>query len=381
MKRIAILGSTGSIGKQALEVISHHPHEFAAEVLTARNNHELLIAQALKYRPSSVVIGDESKDAVVREALKGTGIEVHSGHACLGELAAGERVDMVLTAMVGFAGLMPTLCAIRGGKPIALANKETLVVAGDLVTRLAAENQVKLIPVDSEHSAIFQCLVGESIDEVEKILITASGGPFRTLTEEQLAKVTCKDALKHPTWNMGAKITIDSATLMNKGLEAIEARWLFGLTPEQIDVVVHPQSIVHSLVQFHDGSIKAQIGLPDMRLPIQYAFTWPRRLPVSFPRFRFEEFPVLSFEAPDHRRFPNLSIALEVMRKGGNLACVMNAANEIAVDAFLNEKISFSGITRVIEKTLEKATFVPEAGLIEYIESDHEARTLALSFV
>jgi 1-deoxy-D-xylulose-5-phosphate reductoisomerase len=381
MKRIAILGSTGSIGKQALEVISHHPEEFAAEVLTARSNHELLVSQALKYKPSVVVIGEESLEQTVKDALAGTGIEVRSGHGCLGEVASGDRVDMVLTAMVGFAGLMPTMCAVQAGKQIALANKETLVVAGELVTRVAKEKDVAILPVDSEHSAIYQCLAGEQCAEAEKIIITASGGPFRTVPAEKLLTVTRHDALKHPTWNMGAKITIDSATLMNKGLEAIEAKWLFGLEPSQIDVVVHPQSIVHSLVQFRDGSIKAQLGLPDMRLPIQYAMSYPKRLESTFPRFSFTDFPSLTFETPDLDRFPNLRIAMEVMRKGGNLACIMNAANEVAVDAFLHDKTSFPGITRIIEKTLEKATFLENAGLIDYIETDHEARTLALSFV
>ena len=381
MKRIGILGSTGSIGKQALEVIARHPAQFSAEVLTARSNFTVLIEQALRFRPSSVVITDESCREAVQSALAGTGIEVRSGSSCLGEVVSGDNVDMVLTAMVGFAGLMPTICAIKAGKQIALANKETLVVAGDLVTQLARENSVQILPVDSEHSAIFQCLAGERNADVEKIWITASGGPFRAFSADKLAKATHTDALKHPTWNMGAKITIDSATLMNKGLEAIEAKWLFGLEPDQIDVVVHPQSVVHSLVLFLDGSIKAQLGLPDMRLPIQYALSYPDRLPGSFPRFSFTEFPALTFESPDLLRFPNLTIAMEVMRKGGNLACIMNAANEVAVDAFLNDRTGFSGMTRIIEKTLEKATFIENAGLIDYIESDFEARSLALSFV
>lgn len=381
MKRIAILGSTGSIGKQALEVISHHPGRFQASVLTARSNYQELIRQARQYRPQAVVITDTHYTDRVRTALSGSGIEVFSGPSCLEQIVTDERIDMVLTAMVGFSGLIPTLHAIQAGKPIALANKETLVVAGELVTRLAKEHQVPVLPVDSEHSAIFQCLAGEKYQEVEKIWITASGGPFRQLSREELLKVTRQDALRHPTWNMGAKITVDSATLMNKGLEAIEAKWLFGVHPDQIEVIIHPQSVIHSMVQFCDGSIKAQMGLPDMRLPIQYALSYPDRLASAFPRFSFSEYPSLTFETPDTERFPNLAIALEVMRKGGNLPCIMNAANEVAVDAFLNDRTGFSGMTRVIEKTIEKATFLSSAGLNEYIESDLEARKLALSFL
>lgn len=381
MKRIAILGSTGSIGKQALEVISHHPAEFSARVLTARSNYQDLIEQALRYKPDTVVITDENHSDTVRMALSGSGIKVLAGSECLKEVVSDDQIDMVLTAMVGFSGLIPTLHAIQAGKQIALANKETLVVAGELVTRLAAENGVPILPVDSEHSAIFQCLTGEKHQEIEKIWITASGGPFRNFPPESLEQVTRHDALRHPTWNMGAKITIDSATLMNKGLEAIEAKWLFGVRPDQIDVIVHPQSVIHSLVQFIDGSLKAQMGLPDMRLPIQYALSYPERLPSSFPRFSFSTYPNLTFEPPDTGRFPNLAIALEVMKKGGNLPCIMNAANEVAVEAFLNDRTGFSGMTRIIEKTLEKATFLPSAGLPDYIESDHEARNLALSFV
>jgi 1-deoxy-D-xylulose-5-phosphate reductoisomerase len=381
MKRIAILGSTGSIGKQTLEVISQHPEEFSAQILTARSNYQELIEQALRFKPGTVVITDEHHAETVRTALSGSGTRVLSGSGCLKEVVSDDQVDMVLTAMVGFSGLIPTLHAIQAGKHIALANKETLVVAGELVTRLAAEHGVPILPVDSEHSAIFQCLTGEKHQEVEKIWITASGGPFRTFTPETLGQVTRYDALRHPTWNMGAKITIDSATLMNKGLEAIEAKWLFGVRPDQIDVIVHPQSVIHSLVQFIDGSLKAQMGLPDMRLPIQYALSYPDRLPSSLPRFSFSAYPNLTFEPPDTKRFPNLAIALEVMKKGGNLPCIMNAANEVAVEAFLNDRTGFSGMTRIIEKTLEKATFLTSAGLPDYIESDHEARELALSFV
>lgn len=381
MKRIAILGSTGSIGKQTLEVIAHHPGEFAVEVLTAKSNYRLLIEQAARFHPSSVVITDQNHLDTVRRALSGLSVKVLGGQEALEEVVTGENVDMVLAAMVGFAGLIPVVQAIKAGKQIALANKETLVVAGELVTRLARENRVDLLPVDSEHSAIFQCLTGEKHAEIEKVYITASGGPFRNLDTGALKAVTSAEALKHPTWSMGAKITIDSATLMNKGLEIIEARWLFNLKPEQIEVIVHPQSIVHSLVQFCDGSLKAQLGLPDMRLPILYAMSYPKRLNGLFPRFSFTDYPCLTFEAPDPVRFPNLAIALEVMRKGGNMPCVMNAANEIAVEAFLNDRVGFYGMTRIIEKTIQQATFLPVAGLSEYIESDRETRSIALSFV
>ena len=381
MKRIAILGSTGSIGRQTLEVIANHPVEFAVEVLTARSNYKLLIEQAARFLPSVVVITDNSHLETVRKALSGLPITVCGGQEALEEAVTGERVDMVLAAMVGFAGLIPVIHAIKAGKQIALANKETLVVAGELITRLAKEYKVDLLPVDSEHSAIFQCLTGEKHAEVDKIYITASGGPFRKLDIKALGKVTSHDALKHPTWNMGAKMTIDSASLMNKGLEVIEARWLFNLRPEQIDVIVHPQSIVHSLVQFCDGSIKAQLGLPDMRLPILYAMSYPKRLNGLFPKFDFAGYPSLTFEAPDPVRFPNLSIALEAMRNGGNMPCIMNAANEIAVEAFLNDRVGFYGMTRIIEKTIQQATFLPVAGLSEYIESDREARSIASSFL
>lgn len=381
MKRIAVLGSTGSIGKQTLEVIANHPDEFAVEVLTAKSNYRLLIEQASRFHPSIVVITDHNHLHTVERALSGLPVTVLGGHEALEEVVTSDRVDMVLAAMVGFAGLIPVVQAIKAGKQIALANKETLVVAGELVTRLAHQYKVDLLPVDSEHSAIFQCLTGEQHAEVEKVYITASGGPFRNLDATALNSVTRHEALKHPTWSMGAKITIDSATLMNKGLEIIEARWLFNLKPDQIDVIVHPQSIVHSLVQFCDGSIKAQLGLPDMRLPILYAMSYPKRLNGLFPRFSFTDFPSLTFEAPDPVRFPNLAIALEVMRKGGNMPCIMNAANEIAVEAFLNDRVGFYGMTRIIEKTLQQATFLPVAGLSEYIESDRETRSIALSLV
>ncbi|MFA6127624.1 MAG: 1-deoxy-D-xylulose-5-phosphate reductoisomerase [Bacteroidales bacterium] len=381
MKRIAILGSTGSIGKQTLEVVANHPLEFAVEVLTARSNCHLLIEQAIRFNPAYVVITDETHLDTVRQALSGLPVKVLGGQKALNEVVTGDRVDMVLAAMVGFAGLIPVIHAIKSGKQIALANKETLVVAGELITRLAREHHADLLPVDSEHSAIFQCLTGEQHAEVEKVYITASGGPFRNLNATELAAVTRHEALKHPTWKMGAKITIDSASLMNKGLEVIEARWLFNLRPDQIEVIVHPQSIVHSLVQFCDGSMKAQLGLPDMRLPILYAMSFPKRLNGLFPRFSFTDYPCLTFEAPDPVRFPNLAIALEVMRAGGTMPCIMNAANEIAVDAFLHDRVDFYGMTRIIEKTLLKATFLTVAGLSDYIESDREARSIAQSLV
>jgi len=381
MKRIAILGSTGSIGKQTLEVIANHPDEFAVEVLTAKSNYHLLIEQAARFLPSTIVITDPKYLEFVQNALAGLPVNVLGGDEALEEVVTYEKVDMVLAAIVGFAGLVPVVKAIKAGKQIALANKETLVVAGELVTRLAKEHHVDLLPVDSEHSAIFQCLTGEQHAEVDKVYITASGGPFRNLDTEALNAVTRHDALRHPTWNMGAKITVDSATLMNKGLEIIEARWLFNLKPEQIDVIVHPQSIVHSLVQFCDGSLKAQLGLPDMRLPILYAMSYPKRFTGRFPKFNFADYPSLTFEAPDWLRFPNLAIAIEAMRLGGNMPCILNAANEVAVEAFLHERTGFYGMTRMIEKTLKKATFLPVAGLSEYIESDRETRSIALSFV
>ncbi|MCX6227465.1 MAG: 1-deoxy-D-xylulose-5-phosphate reductoisomerase, partial [Bacteroidia bacterium] len=347
----------------------------------AKSNYRLLIEQAARFHPSIVVISDQNHRDAMEKALSGLPVKVLGGREAIEEVVTGDRVDMVLAAMVGFAGLIPVVNAIKAGKQIALANKESLVVAGELVTRLAREYQVVLLPVDSEHSAIFQCLTGEQHSEVEKVYITASGGPFRNFDAAAIEAITCREALKHPTWSMGAKITIDSATLMNKGLEMIEARWLFNLRPDQIEVIVHPQSIVHSLVQFCDGSIKAQLGLPDMRLPILYAMSYPKRLNGQFPRFNFTNFPSLTFEAPDCVRFPNLLIAMESMRKGGNMPCIMNAANEIAVEAFLNDRVGFYGMTRIIEKTLLKATFLPVAGLSEYIESDRETRSIALSYL
>lgn len=376
-KGIAILGSTGSIGTQALEVIAEQSEHFRVEVLTAFHNADLLIRQAIRHRPDVVVIGNESKYRQVTDALWDHGIKTYAGAAALEQVVAMENVDMVLTALVGYAGLKPTLAAIRAKKPIALANKETLVVAGELITREAGHYGVNIYPVDSEHSAIFQCLAGEFHNPVEKIYLTASGGPFRGMNADELAQVTRQQALQHPNWDMGAKITIDSATMMNKGLEVIEARWLFGLKPDQIDVVVHPQSIVHSLVQFKDGSIKAQMGLPDMKLPIQHALSYPYRLPNNFPRFNFTDYPQLTFEAPDCDTFRNLALAFEALQQEGNAACVVNAANEVAVQAFLDDAIPFAAIAGINEQTLQKAQFVAQPTLDDYMASDAEARAIA----
>jgi 1-deoxy-D-xylulose-5-phosphate reductoisomerase len=356
-KHIAILGSTGSIGTQALEVIKAQPDYFELEVLTANSNADLLIKQALEYKPNTVVIADESKYKYVSDALQNEDVKVYTGNDAFCQVVEMTTVDMVLTALVGYAGLKPTLKAIEAGKHIALANKETLVVAGELVTSLAKEKGVNIYPVDSEHSAIFQCLAGEFHNSIEKIYLTASGGPFRGWDAERLATVTKAQALKHPNWEMGAKITIDSATLMNKGLEVIEAKWLFNLKPEQIDVIVHPQSIIHSIVQFTDGSMKAQMGLPDMKLPIQYAMGYPQRLKSDFPRFNFLNYPTLSFEQPDTKTFRNLALAYKAMEMGGNMPCIINAANEIAVAAFLKEEIKFLEISDVIESCMQKASF------------------------
>jgi 1-deoxy-D-xylulose-5-phosphate reductoisomerase len=373
-KGIAILGSTGSIGTQALEVVREQAGHFQVELLTAGRNAELLIAQALEFRPNAVVIGDESRYAEVRDALFPAGVKVYAGTAALEQAVAMEGIQIVLTAMVGYAGLRPTLAAIAAGKPIALANKETLVVAGQLVTELARAKGVNIYPVDSEHSAIFQCLAGEWRNPVEKVVLTASGGPFRGWTKERLATVTKAQALKHPNWSMGAKITIDSASLMNKGLEAIEAKWLFGLQPGQVEIIVHPQSIVHSLVQFRDGSMKAQLGLPDMKLPIQYALAYPKRLDTAWPRFSFLDHPQLTFEVPDLEAFPNLRLALEALRRGGNAPCVLNAANEMAVEAFLQDRIGFAEMSALIGDRLEKATFVASPTLEDLENTDAETR-------
>jgi 1-deoxy-D-xylulose-5-phosphate reductoisomerase len=381
IKRIAIFGSTGSIGTQALDVIAANPDKFSAEVLTAYNNDELLVQQALKFKPNIVVIGDEKKYTKVKEALATTDVKVFAGEKALDEVAAMDCFDLMLAAIVGYAGLRPTLKAIGNGKAIALANKETLVVAGDIMMKKAVENRAPIIPVDSEHSAIFQCLVGETRNRIEKIILTASGGPFLGRKPNYLVNVKREHALQHPNWTMGAKITIDSATLMNKGLEMIEAKWLFNLKPEQIQVVIHPQSIIHSMVQFEDGSIKAQMGLPDMKLPIQYALTFPKRMKNDFPRFDFKKISALGFEEPDVKTFRNLALATEALNKGGNLPCVMNAANEIAVYAFLRNRINFLDMTDVIEKTMQNISFIEKPTLEEYFESDGEARNFAADLI
>ena len=380
-RRIAIFGSTGSIGTQALDVIADNPELFTAEILTAQSNDELLISQALKFNPNLVVIGEEKKYKKVQEALAGTDIKVFAGERALEEAAAMDCYDLMLAAIVGYAGLKPTLQAIRNRKAVALANKETLVVAGDIVMALAVENRVPIIPVDSEHSAIFQCLVGESRNKIEKVVLTASGGPFLGRKPNYLVNVKREHALQHPNWSMGAKISIDSATLMNKGLEMIEAKWLFNLQPSQIQVVVHPQSIIHSMVQFEDGSMKAQMGLPDMKLPIQYGMAFPHRIPNQFPRLDFKKYSTLTFEEPDLRTFRNLGLAMEALEKGGNLPAIMNAANEIAVYAFLRNRVNFLDMTDVIEKTMQKIPFVAEPTLEEYFESDGAARSYAADII
>jgi 1-deoxy-D-xylulose-5-phosphate reductoisomerase len=380
-KRIAVFGSTGSIGTQALEVIAAHPDLFEVEILTAQTNDKLLIEQALKHQPNAVVIGDEKKYEVVKNALVPKDIKVFTGAEALEEVADFDTYDMMLAAIVGFAGLKPTLKAVEKGKAIALANKETLVVAGDIVMQLAIEKRVPIIPVDSEHSAIFQCLVGETRNKIGKIILTASGGPFLGKKPNFLVNVKRDHALQHPNWNMGAKITIDSATLMNKGLEMIEAKWLFNLAPDQIEVIIHPQSIVHSMVQFEDGSIKAQMGLPDMKLPIQYALTFPQRVPNDNPRANFKKIHTLSFEEPDVKTFRNLSLARTALEKGGNFPCILNAANEIAVWAFLNNRIGFLDITAVVEKALQKINYIEKPNLSDYFETDGEARNFAASLV
>lgn len=380
-RHIAILGSTGSIGTQALEVIAANPDLFEVEVLTAQNNAALLIEQAIAFKPNVVVISNELLYDQVFAALDPHHIKVYSGEKALTAVVEMESINIVLTALVGYAGLIPTVHAIKAGKHIALANKETLVVAGEIITALALENRVSLLPVDSEHSAIFQCLVGEERNPIEKIILTASGGPFRGKDRAYLAGVTKAQALKHPNWAMGAKITIDSATLMNKGLEVIEAKWLFDLTAQQIDVVVHPQSIVHSLVQFEDGSLKAQLGLPDMKLPIQYALGFPNRIKADFPRFSFAQFPILSFEQPDLDTFTNLKTAFEALEQGGNMPCIINAANEVAVAAFLNDEISFLGISSLIQTTMQRASFIQRPSLEDYIKTDAETRILSKEII
>ena len=380
-KRIAIFGSTGSIGTQALEVIEGNPDKFSVEVLTAQTNEILLIEQAKKFNPNIVVIGDEKKYTTVKEALSKTDIKVFTGEKALEEVAAMDLYDLMLAAIVGYAGLKPTLQALEIGKPIALANKETLVVAGDIVMQKALEKRVPVIPVDSEHSAIFQCLIGETRNKIEKVVLTASGGPFRGKKPNFLVNVKRDHALQHPNWTMGAKITIDSATLMNKGLEMIEAKWLFNLKPEQIQVVIHPQSILHSMVQFEDGSMKAQMGLPDMKLPIQYAMAFPQRIANDFPRLNFRNVSTLNFEEPDVKTFRNLGLAMEALNMGGNMACILNAANEIAVYAFLRNRIGFLDMTEVVEQTMSKVSFIQKPTLDEYFESDGEARNFAASLI
>ncbi len=376
-KRIAILGSTGSIGTQALQVIQENAENFEVEVLAAYNNFELLIQQAIQFQPNAVVIGNEQYYPQVKAALASHDIKVFAGLKAIEQIVEMETIDVVLASIVGYAGLASTINAIKHKKTIALANKETLVVAGELVTKLALENAVNIYPVDSEHSAIFQCLAGEWENKIEKIYLTASGGPFRGKNRDFLSSVKKEQALKHPNWTMGAKITIDSASLMNKGLEVIEAKWLFNLQPVQIDVIVHPQSIVHSLVQFNDGSLKAQMGLPDMKLPIQYAFSYPKRLGNTFPRFNFMDYPQLTFEKADMEVFQNLGLAYEAMHKGGNMPCLLNAANEVAVEAFLKDKIGFLQMSDLVRSTMTKASFVKQPNYEQYIQSDIEARKIA----
>ncbi len=376
-KHIAILGSTGSIGTQALEVIEIHNDKFELEVLTARNNAELLIEQAKKFIPNHVVIVNERKYGRVSEALASLPVKVYAGQAALEQVVEMDSIQMVLTAMVGFAGLRPTINAIKAGKDIALANKETLVVAGELITALALQHDINIYPVDSEHSAIFQCIIGEEHNPIEKVYLTASGGPFKDKSLDYLRSVTKKQALKHPNWCMGDKITIDSATLMNKGLETIEAKWLFELNPDQIEVIVHPQSIIHSIVQFEDGSMKAQMGIPDMKLPIQYALGFPKRLTSDLPRFSFIDYPKLTFEAPDIKKFRNLALAFEALRKGGNVPCVLNAANEIVVQAFLNDRTGFLEMSEIIEHTINRVEYIDHPDFQDYIASDKEARRVA----
>ena len=380
-RAIAILGSTGSIGTQALEVIASHPESFQVEVLTAQNNADLLIEQAKKFKPNAVVIVNEASYQKVKAVLLPLDIKVFAGENALASVVQMDSIDLVLTALVGYSGLKPTIKAIEAGKHIALANKETLVVAGELVTQLAREKGVNIYPVDSEHSAIFQCLVGEFHNPIEKIILTASGGPFRGKKRDELLYVTKTQALKHPNWTMGAKVTIDSASLMNKGLEVIEAKWLFGLKFEQVEVVVHPQSIIHSLVQFEDGSIKAQLGLPDMRLPIQFAMSYPDRLKSDFPRFDFTNYPALTFEKPDTETFRNLALAFEALARGGNMPCVLNAANEIAVEEFLHNRIGFLQMSDVVERCLSKMDYIANPALEDYVNTDKETRIKAKELI
>lgn len=380
-RKLAILGSTGSIGTQTLEVVEQYPDHFSITVLSAGRNADLLIQQALKFKPAAVVVCEKTAFEKVRDTLQGKGIEVLFGEDALVETVQRDDIDVVLTAVVGAVGLRPTVAAIESGKDIALANKETLVVAGELITGLVEKHQVKLLPVDSEHSAIFQCLAGEEANPIEKIILTASGGPFRGKSIEDLKSVTKAQALKHPNWTMGAKITIDSASLMNKGLEVIEAKWLFGLEYDQIDVIIHPQSIIHSLVQFEDGSLKAQLGLPDMKLPIQYALTYPQRFENNFKRFSFLDYPNLTFEQPDMEVFRNLKLAFQALEAGGNAACVLNGANEVVVDAFLNDQVGFLQMSEIIEETLCQVKSQKTLSLEDYLQFDLESRTVARSLI
>lgn len=381
MKNIAILGSTGSIGTQTLQVIAANPDRFRVSVLTANNNVDLLVEQALKFQPDSVVIANEGKYPLLREALQQEDIKVYAGADAIAQVVALPGTDLVVTAMVGYSGLLPTVEAIKSGKNIALANKETLVVAGELINKLVEEHKVAILPVDSEHSAIFQCLMGERQSRVEKLILTASGGPFRGKDRRFLESVTPADALKHPNWHMGAKVTIDSASMMNKGFEVIEAKWLFGVKPEQIEVVVHPQSVVHSMVQYSDGCVKAQLGVPDMRLPIQYALTFPERIAADFGRLDFRAAHSLTFEEPDRKTFRNLDLAYEAMIKGGNMPCILNAANEIAVNAFLQERLSFTGMSDLIEEVMAKGNFIARPTLEDFIATDRESRKVAEQWI
>ncbi len=380
-RKIAVLGSTGSIGRQTLDIAAEYPHLFEVDLLVANRSAELLIEQALRFKPHNVVIASGDLYAKVARALDGTGIAVHTGDSVVSELVAQPQVDTVVTAMVGYSGLASTIAAINAGKKIALANKETLVVAGELINQLLTNSASVLYPVDSEHGAFYQCLVGEDVDNVSKLILTASGGPFRTMPREQLATVTKADALRHPNWAMGAKITIDSATMMNKGFEMIEAKWLYGISQEKIEIVVHPQSIVHSMVEFVDGSVKAQLGLPDMHLPIRYALGLPGRLATNEPRMTVADYATLTFEKPDFEKFPLLNTAYEATRRGGNVPCVMNAANEIAVAAFLQDKIGFNDIYNTIEKTMAWAPFIASPSYEDYVNTNSEARNYAQSII
>lgn len=380
-KRIAILGSTGSIGTQALDVIKNHTDKFQLEVITAQNNVELLIKQAIEFKPNAVVIGNKEHYNKVNQALLPHNIKVFAGEESICQIVESDTVDLVLVSVVGFAGLKPTINAIEAQKQIAIANKEPLVVAGEIITKLAKEKGVNIYPVDSEHSAIFQCIVGEFHNPIEKIFLTASGGPFRNKSLDFLANVTKEDALKHPNWKMGNKVTIDSASLMNKGLEVIEAKWLFGLSPEQIEIIIHPQSIVHSIVQFQDASMKAQMGLPNMKLPIQYAFSYPDRLNSDFPRFNFLDYPELTFETVDIKKFRNLALAFEALNKGGNIPCIMNAANEVVVESFLNDKIKFLEMPDIIEKCMQTVNFIQKPTYDDYVLTDIEARRFAKNYI